>query len=73
MFQTFDEFFVPGTRHLTEERNRLELTREDAGTGDPCRGPVDLGSGLVLVRRAEEPHEGPPEPEDTEGTGIPGP
>jgi len=59
MFNMFDELFAPGRKHTTDEQNRLELTREDVGDGDPGRGPIDLTSGKVVVR--------PPKPdEDTE-------
>ncbi|WP_335970289.1 DUF6191 domain-containing protein [Streptomyces sp. CA2R106] len=50
MFDFFDELFAPGRRHTEEERNRLELTREDEGSSDPARGPIDLTSGTVTVR-----------------------
>ncbi|MFC7975009.1 DUF6191 domain-containing protein [Streptomyces cinereoruber] len=49
------ELFAPGRRHTEEERQRLALTREDAGDADPGRGPIDLRSGRVTIRvpRAE--------------------
>ncbi|MFI1798540.1 DUF6191 domain-containing protein [Streptomyces sp. NPDC020379] len=50
MFNVFEELFTPGREHTDEEQNRLELTREDVGDGDPGRGPVDLDSGHVVVR-----------------------
>ncbi|NED74733.1 hypothetical protein G3I51_20850 [Streptomyces sp. SID9944] len=50
MFNAFEELFAPGRKHTTDEQNRLELTREDVGDGDPGRGPVDLTSGKVVVR-----------------------
>ncbi|MFD4257465.1 DUF6191 domain-containing protein [Streptomyces sp. NPDC058534] len=55
MFNAFDELFSPGRKHTRDEQNRLELTREDVGDGDPGRGPIDLGSGRVVVH--------PPRPE----------
>ncbi|MBV7699192.1 DUF6191 domain-containing protein [Streptomyces sp. TRM70350] len=54
MFNVFEELFAPGRKHTRDEQNRLELTREDVGDGDPGRGPIDLASGKVVVR--------PPEP-----------
>ncbi|GAB2760419.1 DUF6191 domain-containing protein [Streptomyces bullii] len=59
MFNAFEELFAPGRRHTRDEQNRLELTREDVGDGDPGRGPIDLSSGKVVVRPpAQEPeHE----------------
>ncbi|WP_058046402.1 DUF6191 domain-containing protein [Streptomyces roseifaciens] len=50
MFNVFEEVFAPGRKHTDEEQNRLEMTREDVGDGDPARGPVDLDSGHVLIR-----------------------
>ncbi|GGY94251.1 hypothetical protein CP967_07275 [Streptomyces nitrosporeus] len=57
MFGTFDQLFAPGRRHTEEERRRQELVLEEAGDADPGRGPIDLSSGVVLVRqvRASEP------------------
>ncbi|MEV0641207.1 DUF6191 domain-containing protein [Streptomyces sp. NPDC050619] len=59
MFNMFEELFAPGRKHTRDEQNRLELTREDVGDGDPGRGPIDLESGRVVVRSAapEEPDE----------------
>ncbi|AIJ13188.1 MULTISPECIES: DUF6191 domain-containing protein [Streptomyces] len=68
MFNAFEELFSPGRKHTNDEQNRLELTREDVGDGDPGHGPIDLTSGKVVVHRpradeeAEEP--GTPSPED---------
>ncbi|MFD8195280.1 DUF6191 domain-containing protein [Streptomyces wuyuanensis] len=45
-----NELFAPGRRHTEEERRRQELTLEEAGDADPGRGPIDLGSGVVLIR-----------------------
>ncbi|MGW0333014.1 DUF6191 domain-containing protein [Streptomyces sp. NPDC003011] len=50
MFTMFEELFAPGRKHTRDEQNRLELTREDVGDGDPGRGPIDLASGTVVVR-----------------------
>ncbi|MFJ9538643.1 DUF6191 domain-containing protein [Streptomyces sp. NPDC101225] len=51
MFNAFEELFSPGRKHTRDEQNRLELTREDVGDADPGRGPIDLASGKVVVRR----------------------
>ncbi|MFF4274850.1 DUF6191 domain-containing protein [Streptomyces sp. NPDC001536] len=51
MFNTFEELFAPGRKHTQDEQNRLALTREDVGDNDPGRGPIDLASGKVVVRR----------------------
>ncbi|TYR59778.1 DUF6191 domain-containing protein [Streptomyces parvus] len=66
MFNFFEELFAPGRKHTSDERKRLELSRVDAGIGDPHRGPIDLASGKVTVRPTgpEGPAEqdGAPEP-----------
>ncbi|MFA3876943.1 DUF6191 domain-containing protein [Streptomyces sp. MMCC 100] len=49
MFNAFEELFSPGRKHTRDEQNRLELTREDIGDGDPGHGPIDLSSGKVVV------------------------
>ncbi|MFE7757032.1 DUF6191 domain-containing protein [Streptomyces sp. NPDC057429] len=51
MSDFFGELFAPGRRHTAEERERLELSRVDLGIGDPARGPIDLASGTVTLRR----------------------
>ncbi|WP_443065081.1 DUF6191 domain-containing protein [Streptomyces sp. NBC_00576] len=63
----FEELFAPGRKHTRDEQKRLELTREDVGDGDPGRGPIDLASGKVVVRRSEHPEE----PEESEQPGQP--
>jgi hypothetical protein len=45
-----EEVFLPSARHFQEERQRLEWMRDDEGEGDPCRGPIDLDSGIVHIR-----------------------
>ncbi|EFL35039.1 regulatory protein [Streptomyces viridochromogenes DSM 40736] len=55
VFNVFEELFSPGRKHTRDEQNRLELTREDVGDGDPGRGPIDLASGKVVVRPPQEP------------------
>ncbi|MEU6388975.1 DUF6191 domain-containing protein [Streptomyces sp. NPDC046939] len=51
-----EQLFAPGRKHTDDERKRLELTRVDLNDGDPGRGPIDLESGKVTVRR---PRTGP--------------
>ncbi|MFJ7165522.1 MULTISPECIES: DUF6191 domain-containing protein [Streptomyces] len=55
VFNLIEELFSPGRRHTDEERKRLELSRTDVADGDPGRGPIDLESGKVLIRRGEQP------------------
>ncbi len=64
MFNFMDELFAPGRKHTEDERNRLELTREDEGSSDPARGPIDLASGTVTVRTPRPAAEAPPAEED---------
>jgi hypothetical protein len=67
VFNVFEELFSPGRKHTRDEQNRLELTREDVGDGDPGHGPIDLSSGKVVVRPPQEPDaEDPEDPEDPE-------
>lgn len=54
VFNVFEELFSPGRKHTRDEQNRLELTREDVGDGDPGHGPIDLSSGKVVVRPPDE-------------------
>ncbi len=50
-----EQLFSPGRGHTEEEKKRLELTRVDLSDGDPGRGPIDLESGTVVIRPAEQP------------------
>ncbi|MEU3060845.1 DUF6191 domain-containing protein [Streptomyces subrutilus] len=58
MFNMIEELFGPGRGHTEEEKKRLELSRVDVDDGDPGRGPIDLESGTVLIRRDGEPRAG---------------
>jgi hypothetical protein len=49
----FFDMFVPSRRHVEEEQNRLEWTRDEEGQGDPHRGPIDLDSGVVTIKRPD--------------------
>jgi len=66
MFNLLDELFVPGRKHTEDERNRLELTREQDGNSDPARGPIDLASGVVKVRPPRSPHDDSADAEESE-------
>lgn len=50
MFNILEELFAPSRKYTDDERNRLELFRDEEGNGDPARGPIDLASGKVVVR-----------------------
>ena len=56
----FFDLFVPSRRHVEDERNRLEWTRDEEGEGDPHRGPIDLDSGVVSIKMSGDGPE--PEP-----------
>ncbi|MEU8621032.1 DUF6191 domain-containing protein [Streptomyces sp. NPDC048623] len=66
MFNMMEELFAPGRKHTEDERQRLALTREDLGEGDPYRGPIDLTSGKVTIR-IPAAAEAPEDAEDTDG------
>ncbi|AWL40746.1 MULTISPECIES: DUF6191 domain-containing protein [unclassified Streptomyces] len=76
MFDLFSELFSPGRKHTTEERKRLELSREDLGDSDPSRGPIDLSSGKVTLRLTGPTETAPADPtagtERPDGPGRPG-
>jgi hypothetical protein len=57
VFNAFEDLFAPSRKHTRDEQNRLELTREDVGDGDPGRGPIDLASGKVVVRQPQPAEE----------------
>jgi hypothetical protein len=70
VFHAFEELFSPGRKHTRDERNRLELTRVDVGDGDPGHGPIDLGSGKVVVHLPHtwHPKDDPPDiPDEVKG------
>ena len=41
--------FLPGQQHLEGEKQRLEHTCVLEGTHQPGCGPVDLGSGRIVI------------------------
>ena len=66
----FLELFSPGGRHRVDEQERLEHTREVEGVSVPGKGPIDLGSGVVLIKpSASLPDE---REEEAEGAGADG-
>jgi hypothetical protein len=60
----FFDLFSPGQRHRVDEQERLEHTREVEGVNEPGRGPVDLTSGVVLIK----PSAPAPKRAEAEGT-----
>ena len=57
--EEFGALFAPGMRHEEEERNRLEMWREDAGDADPL-STVDLDKGIAVIRLPKKDPEEPP-------------
>lgn len=72
MFNLAEELFAPGRKHTEDERQRLALTREDQGDGDPARGPIDLSSGRVTIRvpGPASPEDGDEDAQDVEPEGL---
>lgn len=54
----FFDLFSPGNRHRADERERLEHTREVESPSEPGRGPIDLSSGVVLIKPTAAAPEG---------------
>jgi uncharacterized protein DUF6191 len=63
--EEFGALFAPGMRHEQEEKNRLELWREDAEDGAPPRSVIDLDNGIAVIRL-------PAKAEDAEGGTVGG-
>jgi Family of unknown function (DUF6191) len=58
----FETVFAPGRRHMEEEKERLEWTRDEEGEGARHRGPIDLDSGHVVIRTPDEQPDQPDAP-----------
>ncbi|MER6051464.1 DUF6191 domain-containing protein [Streptomyces sp. NPDC001793] len=58
MFNVVEELFAPGRKHADEERERMTLVVDDVGDGDPGKGPIDLASGVVVVRAVKDQGQG---------------
>ncbi|WP_043266241.1 DUF6191 domain-containing protein [Streptomyces sp. CT34] len=54
MFNVVEELFAPGRKHTEEERQKLSLVVDDVGDGDPGHGPIDLASGVVVIRAGRD-------------------
>ncbi|MGD3105892.1 DUF6191 domain-containing protein [Streptomyces sp. YGL11-2] len=59
MFNVVEELFAPGRKRTEEERQKLSLVVDDVGDGDPRHGPIDLGSGVVVVRAGRDARPAP--------------
>jgi hypothetical protein len=63
--EEFGSLFSPGMRHEQQEKQRLELTREDPESGGQPLSTVDLDGNKAVIRL---PPRLVPEPEDATGT-----
>ena len=54
----FFDLFTPGHRHRVDEQERLEHTREVESPSEPHRGPIDLSSGVVLIKPSAAARDG---------------
>lgn len=52
-----DTLFNPAKRHMDEEKQRLQSTREEIGDSSGGKR-IDLASGKVTIRRSETPDAG---------------
>ena len=68
MLNVLQELFAPGSQHTHEEQQRIDHSREDAGSNDPCRGPIDLTSGKVVIALPTDHAVLPPRPRTEEAT-----
>ncbi|MEW2545565.1 DUF6191 domain-containing protein [Streptomyces sp. NPDC047002] len=66
-----EDLFAPGRKHTAEEQKRLELSRVDVDGSDPGRGPIDLASGKVTIRRPDADRA--PEAQDARPAEAPSP
>lgn len=55
-----DTLFNPAKRHMDDEKQRLQSTREEVGDNSGGRR-VDLESGKVVIRRPENEDDAPNE------------
>jgi hypothetical protein len=62
----FFDLFNPNNRNRTEELRRLENTREEEAQGEPGRGPIDLKSGMVVIRPPAKKPEAAPAQEEAD-------
>ncbi|QPP06410.1 hypothetical protein G4Z16_08370 [Streptomyces bathyalis] len=48
------DIFLPSQQHARHEQQRLEHTLVVEGTHEPGCGPVDLGSGKIVIALQEQ-------------------
>jgi Family of unknown function (DUF6191) len=56
--EEFGALFAPGMRHEQEEKQRLELSRDDLESGDPP-STVDLDGNRAIIRLPRKPAPDP--------------
>lgn len=59
-----DTLFNPAKRHMDEEKQRLQSTREEVGDSSGGRR-IDLESGKVKIKRAERTTDAEDKAEDS--------
>jgi hypothetical protein len=63
-----DSLFNPAKRHMDEEKQRLQATREEVGDSSGGKR-IDLESGKVVIRRTPKPSQAAPaDAEEAEST-----
>jgi hypothetical protein len=60
-----DVLFNPAKRHMDEEKQRLQSTREEVGDASGGKR-IDLESGKVVIRRAASAAGAADKPEETD-------
>lgn len=65
-----DSLFNPAKRHMDEEKQRLQSTREEVGDSSGGKR-IDLGSGKVIIERTGEESDEPAEAAAEEPTKEP--
>ncbi|WP_375487659.1 DUF6191 domain-containing protein, partial [uncultured Jatrophihabitans sp.] len=66
-----DTLFNPAKRHMDEEKRRLQSTREEVGDNSGGRR-IDLESGKVVIRRADEDEDGSEAPTEADSAATNG-
>lgn len=70
MLNVLQELFAPGSQYTHEEQQRVDHGRQDAGSNDPCRGPIDLTSGKVVIALPGDQAVLPPRPRTEEAADV---
>lgn len=58
----FSSLFAPGIRHEQQEKQRLELSRDNPESGAPPLSTVDLDGRKAVIRLPPKVEEPAPEP-----------